>query len=119
MGKGFLKFDGNLTKLYGIVLIGGFVLSIGLGISAYQETKLNSGNELPRNEAGEGAYEQELVAVISNERIPLEVTVEEKHFTESEANAELEKAGRLLDDALKGTNNNLTAILNSVCLQHL
>ena len=115
MGKGFLKFDGNPKKLYGIVLIGGFVLSIGLGISAYQETKLNSGNELPRNEAGEGAYEQDLVAIISNERIPLEVTVEEKHLTESEANAELEKAGRLLDDVLKGTNDNLTAILNSVC----
>ena len=69
MGKGFLKFDGNPKKLYGIVLIGGFVLSIGLGISAYQETKLNSGNELTRNEAGEGAYAQDLVAIINNERI--------------------------------------------------
>ncbi len=115
MEKGFLKFDINPKKLYGTVLLGGIVLTVGLGILAYQESKLMGGNELPKNEAGEGAYEQELIAIVEDKKIPLKVTVEEQNLTKSQAEEELSRATVLLNDALKGNNADLENILEPVC----
>lgn len=115
MEKGFLKFDTNPKKLYGTVLLGGIVLTVGLGILAYQESKLMGGNELPKNEAGEGAYEQELIAIVEDKKIPLKVTVEEQNLTKSQAEEELSRAAVLLNDTLKGNNADLGNILEPVC----
>ena len=115
MENGFLKFSTNPKKLYGLILIIGVVLSIGLGISAYRESKLPGSNELSKNQAGEGTYEQKLIAILANKRIPLKVTVEERTFTQLEAEEELKKAMSSLDDVLKATNEDLTAILNPIC----
>ncbi len=114
MEKGFSKFDANPKKLYGIILIVGFVITIGLGISAYQESKLMRGNELPKNEVGEGAYEQELIAIVEDKKIPLKVTVGEQTLTESQAEEELNRAKSLLDNVLKGNNVDLKNILESI-----
>ena len=115
MENGFLKFNANSKKLYGMILIVGIILSVGLGISAYRESKLPGNNELSKNQAGEGAYEQELIAISGDKRIPLKVTVEERVFTQLEAEAELKKAMLSLNDVLKATNEDLTAILNPIC----
>ena len=115
MENGFLKFNANSKKLYGMILIVGIILSVGLGISAYRESKLPGNNELSKNQAGEGAYEQELIAISGDKRIPLKVTVGERVFTQLEAEAELKKAMLSLNDVLKATNEDLTAILNPIC----
>ena len=115
MENDFLKFSANSKKLYGMILIAGVMLSVGLGVSAYRESKLPGNNELSKNQAGEGAYEQELIAISGDKRIPLKVTVEERRFTQIEAEEELKKAMLALDNVLKATNENLTAILNPIC----
>ena len=71
MENGFLKFNANSKKLYGMILIVGIILSVGLGISAYRESKLPGNNELSKNQAGEGAYEQELIAISGDKRISI------------------------------------------------
>ena len=115
MENDFLKFSTDPKKLHGLILIMGVMISVGLGISAHRESKLPDNNELPKNQAGEGAYEQELIAISGDKRIPLKVTVEERRFTQIEAEEELKKAMLALDNVLKATNENLTAILNPIC----
>ena len=115
MENDFLKFSTDPKKLHGLILIMGVMISVGLGISAHRESKLPDNNELPKNQAGEGAYEQELIAISGDKRIPLKVTVEEKLLTQIEAEEELKKAILVLNNVLKATNENLTAILNPIC----
>ena len=115
MEKGFLRFNAETKKMYRILLIGGTLLSTVLGILAYQEMKLSEGYVLPKNEAGEGAYEQELVAKINDKRIPLKVIVGEKIFTKAEAEKELNRAQGILDEVLKGANMDFAAITEKLC----
>lgn len=115
MENDFLKFSTDPKKLHGLILIMGVMISVGLGISAHRESKLPDNNELPKNQAGEGAYEQELIAISSDKRIPLKVTVEEKLLTQIEAEEELKKAILVLNNVLKATNEDLTTILNPIC----
>lgn len=114
MGKDFLKYDTNPKWLCRIILIGGTVITICLAILAYQESKLSDDNGLLKNEAGEGSYEQELVAIIKDQKIPLKVNVEEKSLTRSEAEAELNRASVLLNEILKGNNRDLENISEPV-----
>ena len=115
MENDFLKFSANSKKLYGMILIAGVMLSVGLGVSAYRESKLPGNHELSKNQAGEGAYEQELIAISGDKRIPLKVTVEEKLLTQIEAEEELKKAILVLNNVLKATNEDLKTILNPIC----
>lgn len=115
MENDFLKFSTDPKKLHGLILIMGVMISVGLGISAHRESKLPDNNELPKNQAGEGAYEQELIAISGDKRIPLKVTVEEKLLTQIEAEEELKKAILVLNNVLKATNEDLTTILNPIC----
>lgn len=114
MGKDFLNFNANPKTLYGLILIGGFVITAALGISAYRDTKLVGDNELSKNEAGEGSYEQDLIALVGDKKIPLTITVEERALSEDEAEKELHRAARLLEDALKGNNENFANISEPV-----
>ena len=115
MENDFLKFSTDPKKLHGLILIMGVMISVGLGFSAHRESKLPDNNELPKNQAGEGAYEQELIAISGDKRIPLKVTVEEKLLTQIEAEEELKKAILVLNNVLKATNEDLTTILNPIC----
>lgn len=100
MGKGF-------SKLSRIILAAGFVITIGMGVKAYLSTEINPEYELLRNEAEKGGYEQELIAHIGKERIPLTVTVDERTLTREEAKAEFLRAKELLPKVLKGENESL------------
>lgn len=111
MGKDFLKLRTEQKRMYVLVLCAGSVLTIGMGVRAYQNTRLQKGCELPRNDAGKGAYEQEVIASIEgHEKIPVTVTVQEQKLSEEEAQEELTKAAALLDDILKDENESLSKV---------
>lgn len=110
MGKDFLKLKTDQKKLHVSLLVVGSLIAIAMGINAYRDTGLQNGYELPKNEAAEGAYEQELIAYIGEQKIPITVTVEEQKFSKEEAEAELLKASELLDDVLKGENRSLSEV---------
>ena len=78
MEKEFLSLKIDQKKLHAGFLAAGILLMMILGVKAYEETKFKTGYELQKNKAGEGAYEQELFAVLEDEKIPLTVIVEEQ-----------------------------------------
>ncbi len=111
MGKGFLKLKTEQKRIYVLVLCAGSVLAIATGVRAYQNTRLQNGYELPKNDAGKGAYEQEVIASIEgHEKLPVTVTVQEQKLSEEEAQEELTKAAALLDDILKDENESLSKV---------
>lgn len=115
MGKDFLKLKTDPKKSCVLVLCAGIVITIAMGISAYQNTKIQNGYEFPQNEAGEGSYEQKVIASIEGyEEIPVTITVEEEELSKEEAEAELEKAAELLDDILKGENESLSKVTENL-----
>lgn len=115
MGKDFLKLKTDPKKSCVLVLCAGIVITIAMGISAYQNTKIQNGYEFPQNEAGEGSYEQKVIASMEGyEEIPVTITVEEEELSKEEAEAELEKAAELLDDILKGENESLSKVTENL-----
>lgn len=110
MEKGFLKLKNDQKKMSILILIGGLAVTVCMGISAYQATKLSGGYELERAQAGGDAYKETLNARIGKEKISVPVTVEPRKLTKKEATEELLKAGKLLDDILKGENESLSCI---------
>lgn len=115
MGKDFLKLKTDSKTLCVFVLFGGIIITIGMGISSYRNTTLPNGYELTRNEAGEGSYEQDVIAFMEGqEKIPVTVMVEERKMSKEEAEAELVKAEKLLNDILKGNNESLSNITTNL-----
>lgn len=110
MEKEFLSLKIDQKKLQAGFLAAGIVLMMILGVKAYEETKFKTGYELQKNKAGEGAYEQELFAVLENEKIPLTVIVEEQKLTKKEADKILLQAKRELGHILKGENETLSGV---------
>lgn len=115
MGKDFLNLKTEPKRLYVFILCTGIIITIGMGVNAYRDSALQNGYELTKKKAGEGSYEQEVIARIEGmKKIPMTVAVEEQRLTKEEAQAELERAGLLLDDILKGENESLTAITKNL-----
>lgn len=110
MGKEFWKSIVSDKYLWITVLISGSMISIILGIGAYQATELPNQYELVRNSGVDTAYEQELIAGFDNQKISLNVMVEERVLTKEEAEAELKKAAKILPEILKGINQSLSQI---------
>ena len=110
MGKDFLKFPVDEEKTMKVMILAGLILTGLLGIKAYKETVIAGGYELQRKDVTEGAYEQELVAMLGEEKIPLTVFVEEKQLSEEEVKAEFQKAEEFLSVFLKGDNENLSCV---------
>lgn len=110
MGKDFLRSKPDQKKLCVIVLCAGIVMTAGLGIQAYQDTKLQNGCELPKNEAGSGSSEQEMVAFLEDEKIPVMVDIAEERFSKEMAEEKLEEASRLLDNLLRADNESLSKV---------
>jgi len=101
--------------MYVLVLGVGSAFTIGMGVRAYQNTRVQNGYELPQNDAGKGAYEQEVIASIEgDEKIPVTVTVPEQKLSKEEAQVELTKAEELLNDILKGENESLSRITENL-----
>ena len=110
MGKDFLKLTADSKRAGKIILIGGILITVILGMKAYRETELINGYELLKNHAAEGSYEQEVIAYMGEQKIPITVTVEERRLSKQEAEAEFMKAEELLPDILKGENEDLSKI---------
>ena len=110
MGKDFLKFPVDEEKTMKVMILAGLILTGLLGIKAYKETVIAGGYELQRKDVTEGAYEQELIAILGEEKIPLTVFVEEKQLSEEEVKAEFQKAEEFLSVFLKGDNENLSCV---------
>lgn len=114
MEKGFLKLKNDQKKMSILILVGGLVVTVCMGISAYQETKLSGGYELERAQAGGDAYKETLNASIGKDKISVPVTVEPRKLTKKEAEEELLKAEKLLDDILKGKNESLSSVTDDL-----
>lgn len=115
MEKDFLKLTEDPKRLSRILLISGIILTIVLGIRAFGETGLEKGAVLPKKEPGEGAYEQELIAYVEEQKIPLTVTVEEVRLSEEDALEMLERAKKELDRLMLGENESFTKISTAIC----
>lgn len=115
MAEDFLKLKTDPQKLSILVFSAGMILSIAMGVRAYQDTEIQNGYELARNSVGEGAYEQNVIASMEGyEKIPITVTVEEEKFSKEEAEEKLVKAAELLDELLKGDNESLSRVTGNL-----
>lgn len=115
MAKDFLKLKTDLKRLSVFVFSVGMILSIGMGIGAYRDARIQNGYELARNSVGEGAYKQDVIASMKGyEKIPVTVTVEEEKLSKEEAEEKLVKAEKLLDDILKGDNESLSQVTGNL-----
>lgn len=114
MGKDFLKLKTDQKKFCVLIFCAGIVITVGLGVSAYGDTELQNGYELQKNEAGEGSYEQDVIAFIEEKKVPVTITVDERKLSQKEAEAELARAAGLLGDLLKAENESLSKVTTSL-----
>ena len=105
MGKDFLKLTHNTKHLSRLVFIIGTVITIALGIKSVRDANIQTGYEITRPQAGEGVFEEELIAILGNEtKVPIKVVVEETKLSEGEAEEKLLEAEQLLDELVLGEN---------------
>ena len=114
MGREFLKLKFSEKQICVLVLMLGMTCAVLMGISAFNETKLENGYELLRNEPKEGDYEESLIATIGEEQISLNITVSERLLSETEAKEELSNAREQLAGFLKGENESLKKITSDL-----
>lgn len=114
MGKDFLNLKTDKKRLYTLILCVGLILTGLLAVKAWSAVKLRNGCELPKNEAGEGNYKQDLIAVIGEEKIPVTIEVGERKLSQKEAQEMLLAASETLDDILKADNESLSKISTDV-----
>ena len=110
MEKDFWKWKITDKTLYRLLFVAGIFLTIIWAVKAWKNTEISSGNELPRNDASKGSYEQELIAIVGDEKIDLTVTVEERQFSKEKADGEFSRAEGLLEELLKGDGDSLNFI---------
>ena len=110
MGKEFLRLMADLPKYVKVVCAAGILVSLLLGGMACYDRNLENGNELFRKEPQEGSYEQEIIAYIGKEKIPMTVTVEPRIFSKEEAELQFVQAEENLSELLKGNNESLSKI---------
>ncbi len=110
MEKDFWKWKITDKTLYRLLFFAGIFLTIIWAVKAWKNTEISNGNELPRNDASKGSYEQELIARVGDEKIDLTVTVEERQFSKEEADGEFSRAEGLLEELLKGDGDSLNFI---------
>lgn len=114
MGKDFLhlKIDKNRRPMTFFVV--GMAVTLFLGIHSLMDRELFNESELLRKEAGEGSYQQEVIAQIEGERILMQIPVEEQLFTEQEAEQLLEQAEQEVDLQLKADNPSLSQVMTEL-----
>lgn len=117
MDRDFLKLKASTEKLCILLLSAGLFMAVAGGVASCQARVPQQGYLLPRNQAGEGAYEQPLTAQIEGmEKIPLHVTVGERQLTDEEAKEQFAQAKKLLPELIKGENESLAKVSGSLDL---
>lgn len=115
MERDFWNLKTDQRKLYMVILCIGGLMTILLGIKAFEDTKLAGGYELSKTEVGEGSFSQELVAVVGDEKFSFTLEVPEKTITEGEAKKRLSEAAQALNTILKAENHSLAQITTDIC----
>ena len=115
MAGDFLNLKTDQKKLSLLILCVGGLLTILMAVKAFGGTTLTNGYEISKNEAGEGSFEQELIAYIGDEKFSINVEVGEKVFSETEAKKRLLEASKALDGILKAENQSLDQITTDIC----
>lgn len=105
MGKDFWKSKIDPGREIVLIVIAGTMITVALGAASYQDQKLGNDTGLLRPEAGEAAYEQELLASLEGgKEYPVTVTVSERRLSKEEAEKVLETAERQLKLQMLGDN---------------
>ena len=111
MEKDFLNLKADQKKIFLFLGCAGILLTLGMAIGSYKGTELQNGTTLVKKEAGEGSYDQELVAQIEGEeKISLTVTVEERVLTGDEAEVLFDVASSNLDEIVLGENKSFDRV---------
>ena len=111
MGKDFLKLKVDQKRQKVLILSVGILITGALAVSAFLDTKFSNGYELKRPPIGVGMEEQEVIAVLEGkEKVTIKIEVNEKVLSETEAEQELVMAAELLEDLVKGENEDLSKI---------
>lgn len=114
MAKDFLNLKTDQKKIQRLVLCAGILLTVFLGIRSVCDRQLPGGNELLKKKAGEGSYEQTVMAQLQEKAILVTVAVEEQLFTKEEAEKMLLQAETMLDQQLKAQNESLSKIVSDI-----
>lgn len=101
-------------KFFRLLIVAGMLLTVVWAAKAWKNTGLPNGNELLKKDAARGSYEQELIARVGDEKVSLNVTVEERRFSKEEADNEFARAEKLLEELLKGENASLCEVRDSL-----
>ena len=89
-----------------------FVLGIGLLVSDFMQSATKLNGEIVRNDYGKGSKTAELEAEFeeSEERIPFEIEVAERQYTEQEAREMFDRVIRRMDSLILGENESLDRV---------
>lgn len=115
MGRDFLNLKTDQKKLCVTILCVGGLLTIFMASKAFGDVTLTNGYELEKAEVGEGEYEQELIAVIGDEKISITVDVAERLISKEEAQNRFAEAEEALNIILKADNRSLDEITTDIC----
>lgn len=111
MEKDFWNVKTDQKKVSVIIGCVGILITFGMAVNSYKATEIQNGNELVKKEAGEGSYEQELIAKMDGmEKISLTVTVEERVLTRDEAEKVLDAVVPCLDEIVLGDNEDFNRV---------
>lgn len=117
MERNFLKLKADEKGIRRMILVSGSVLTLLMGIFAYREQNPGTKIHLVRPKTGEGTYEQELIAVLEDDRkYPVTVAVEERILTKEEALSNLETAKQQLPQIVLGENESAESIMTGLSL---
>ncbi len=115
MERDFLKWKIKGKKQDLWILGLGTGISLLLGVRAYKEREISAEQGLHRQETGEGAYEQELIASVdSYGKTRISVTVEERILSEEEADQLLQTGAEYLDNLILGDNESLSHVTKNL-----
>lgn len=114
MEKSFWKWKITDKTFYRLLIVFGTLLTIVWAVKSWKNTGLSNENELLKKDAAKGSYVQELIARVGDEKVALNVTVEERRFSKEEADDEFARAERILEEVLKGENASLLEVRDSI-----
>lgn len=117
MEKNFLKLKHDSKKQIRMLLVMGAVITLILGLYAFEQQDLGADAELIRPKIGEGSYEQELFASLEGSNAyPIRITVMERSQSSKEAEDALTAAEEQLGQLMLGENQSADAITTDLNL---
>lgn len=117
MERNFLKLKADEKGIRRLILASGAIITLFMAALSYQEQNPGARIQLVRPKTGEGAYEQELVAVLEDDRkYSVKVAVEERVLTKEEALFNLKTAKQQLPQIVLGKNESAKNIVTALSM---